>query len=138
MTAGRIIIAEPVAEKIAAAAVLSTPGILRLEPGIGALAASLARRAARGWQADGQSPPTAGVRAEITGGTVAIEVSVAVELGRPVPEVAAAAQRNIARALTEFGGLAVGTISVLVADVDQAPPPSVPGGPDPDRRGQLR
>jgi uncharacterized alkaline shock family protein YloU len=124
MTVGRTVVETPVAEKIAALTALATPGVIRLEPSISALAASLGRRALGGpgsWRSSGNGtlPPTAGVRAEITGDQVTVEVALAVELGRSVPVVAADAQQRIADALRELGSLRVESITVLVVDVDQ-------------------
>ena len=72
MNVGRTVVAMPVAEKIAALTALATPGVIRLEPSISALAASFGRRALGGWRGDGNGamPPTAGIRAEITGNEV--------------------------------------------------------------------
>ncbi len=126
MTDGRTVVGTPVAEKIAAMAALGTPGVIRLEPTITALAASLGRRALDGWRTGrGALPPTAGVRAEITGARVSVEVSLATELGRAVPDVAERAQRRIAAALTELGGFAITSVTVLVVDVDR---PARPAG----------
>ena len=94
MKVGRTVAETPVAEKLAALTALSTPGVIRLEPSISALAASLSRRALGGWRSGGNGalPLTAGVRADILDGAVTVEVALAIELGRPVPEVAADAQ----------------------------------------------
>ena len=124
MNVGRVVVATPVAEKIAALTALATPGVIRLEPSISALAASLGRRALGGpgtWRgaANGTLPPTAGVRAEITGERVTVEVALAVELGWSVPVVAADAQQRIADALRELGSFRVESVTVLVVDVDQ-------------------
>jgi uncharacterized alkaline shock family protein YloU len=122
MNVGRTVVEKPVAEKIAALTALATPGVIRLEPSISALAASISRRALSGWLsgADGTLPPTAGVRAEITEDEVTVEVALAVELGRPVPDVAADAQQRVADALGELGGFTVALVTILVVDVDQA------------------
>ena len=121
MIVGRTVVETPVAEKIAALTALATPGVIRLEPSISALAASLGRRALGGWRSTGNGalPPTAGVRAEVTGNQVTVEVALAVALGRSVPEVAADAQQRIAGALRELGGFTVESVTVLVVDVDQ-------------------
>jgi hypothetical protein len=123
MTVGRTVVGTPVAEKIAALTALATPGVIRLEPSISALAASLGRRALGGWRRTGNGngalPPTAGVRAEVTEGQVTVEVALAVELGRSVPVVAADAQQRIADALRELGSFAVESVIILVVDVDQ-------------------
>jgi uncharacterized alkaline shock family protein YloU len=129
MIVGRTVVETPVAEKIAALTALATPGVVRLEPSISALAASLGRRALGGpasWRSggggtgNGALPPTAGVRAEISGDQVTVEVALAVELGQSVPVVAADAQQRIAGALRELGNLTVESVTVLVVDVDQA------------------
>ena len=125
MNAGRTVVETPVAEKIAALTALSTPGVIRLEPSISALAASLGRRVLGGWRSasngggNGTLPPTAGVRAEISGGAVTVELALTVELGRPIPDVAADAQRRVAGALRELGGFTATEVTVLVVDVDQ-------------------
>jgi uncharacterized alkaline shock family protein YloU len=122
MNVGRTVAEKPVAEKIAALTALATPGVIRLEPSLSALAASISRRALSSWHsgADGAMPPTAGVRAEIAGDEVIVEVALAVELGRPVPGVAADAQQRVADALSELGGFTVVSVTILVVDVDQA------------------
>ena len=127
MKVGRTIVQQPVAEKIAALTALRTPGVLRLEPSISALAASLSRRALGGWRGNGNGsmPATAGVRAEISGEAVSVEIALAVELGRPIPDVAADAQRRVADALRELGGFDATAVAILVVDVDQALKPSV-------------
>ena len=125
MIVGRTVVETPVAEKIAALAALGTPGVIRLEPSISALAASFGRRALGGWRNTGNGignralPPTAGVRAEIIGNQVTVEVALAVELGRSVPAVAAETQQRIANALRELGSLTVESVTILVVDVDQ-------------------
>jgi uncharacterized alkaline shock family protein YloU len=119
MNVGRIVVATPVAEKIAALTALATPGVIRLEPSISALAASFGRRALSGWYAgDGAMPATAGVRVEITGDEVTVEIALAVALGRAIPDVAADAQRRVADALGELGGFTVAAVTILVVDVD--------------------
>ena len=121
MNVGRTVVQTPVAEKIAALTALSTPGVIRLEPSISALAASLGRRALSGWRTsdNGALPPTAGVRVEVTDGAVTVEIALAIELGRPVPDVAADAQQRVADALRELGGFAVASVTILVVDVDR-------------------
>ena len=121
MNVGRTVAETPVAEKLAALTALSTPGVIRLEPSISALAASLKRRALGGWRSGGNGalPLTAGVRADIIDGAVTVEVALAIELGRPVPEVAADAQSRVADALRELGGFTVASVTILVVDVDR-------------------
>lgn len=121
MNVGRTVAETPVAEKLAALTALSTPGVIRLEPSISALAASLSRRALGGWRSgrNGALPLTAGVRADIIDGAVTVEVALAIELGRPVPEVAADAQSRVADALRELGGFTVASVTILVVDVDR-------------------
>ncbi len=124
MNVGRTVVETPVAEKIAALTALSTPGVIRLEPSISALAASLGRRALGGWRSassgggNGALPPTAGVRAEISGDAVTVELALTVELGRPIPDLAADVQRRVAGALRELGGFTATEVTVLVVDVD--------------------
>jgi uncharacterized alkaline shock family protein YloU len=121
MNVGRTVAETPVAEKLAALTALSTPGVIRLEPSISALAASLSRRALGGWRSGGNGalPLTAGVRADIIDGAVSVEVALAIELGRPVPDVAADAQSRVADALRELGGFTVASVTILVVDVDR-------------------
>jgi uncharacterized alkaline shock family protein YloU len=118
MNIGRTVAETPVAEKLAALTALGTPGVIRLEPSISALAASLSRRALAGRTGGGGLPPTAGVRAEITDGAVTVEIALTTELGRPVPDVAADAQRRVADALRELGGFTVASVTILIVDVD--------------------
>lgn len=106
-------------------AALGTPGVIRLEPTITALAASLGRRAMGGWRtSQGALPQTAGVRASIDGERVTVEVSLAIELGLAVADVAERAQRRIGDALSEMGGFTAVSVTVLVVDVDRPPVPA--------------
>src|ERR1700759_4843705 len=134
MNDGRIVVATPVAEKIAALPPLATPGVIRLEPSISALAASFGRRALSGWHVNGEGvipptaggrhdisgdgvrPPPAGVRIEITGDEVTVEIALAVALAQAIPDVAADAQRRVADALGELGGFTVAAVTILVVD----------------------
>jgi uncharacterized alkaline shock family protein YloU len=120
MNVGRTVAETPVAEKLAALTALGTPGVIRLEPSLSALAASLSRRALGGRTGgNGVLPPTAGVRADIVGGAVTVEIALTIELGRSVLDVAAEAQRRVADALRELGGFTVASVTILVVDVDR-------------------
>ena len=60
---------------------------------------------------------TKGVRVDIEGGTVAVDVTIVVEYGSPVPDVARSIQENVKKAIETMSGLDVRNVDVHVQAV---------------------
>ena len=60
---------------------------------------------------------TKGVRVDIEGGTVAVDVTIVVEYGSPVPDVAHSIQENVKKAIETMSGLDVQSVDVHVLGV---------------------
>ena len=60
---------------------------------------------------------TKGVRVDIDGGTVAVDVTIVVEYGSPIPDVARSIQENVKKAIETMSGLDVRNVDVHVQAV---------------------
>ena len=60
---------------------------------------------------------TKGVRVDIDGGTVAVDVTIVVEYGSPIPDVAKSIQENVKKAIETMSGLTVHSVDVHVSGV---------------------
>ena len=60
---------------------------------------------------------TKGVRVDINGGTVAVDVTIVVEYGSPIPDVARSIQENVKKAIETMSGLDVRNVDVHVQAV---------------------
>ena len=60
---------------------------------------------------------TKGVRVDIDGGTVAVDVTIVVEYGSPIPDVAKSIQENVKKAIETMSGLDVRNVDVHVQAV---------------------
>ena len=60
---------------------------------------------------------TKGVRVDINGGTVAVDVTIVVEYGSPIPDVAKSIQENVKKAIETMSGLDVRNVDVHVQAV---------------------
>lgn len=60
---------------------------------------------------------TKGVKVELTGETVSVNIAFVVEYGSPVPEVAAGIQENVKKAIETMSGLSVSNVDVQVQGV---------------------
>lgn len=60
---------------------------------------------------------TKGVRIDLDGSTVAVHITIVVDYGSPVPEVARNIQENVKKAIETMSGLEVSTVDVHVAGI---------------------
>lgn len=110
------VISREVVAAIGAHAAASTPGVVRLEAGVGELLAGL-RRSAR-HRVTGITPaPVTGTSATVSAGLARLRVEIAASGDQPVAVTAAAVQRSVARAVTAATGLLVTGVNVAILDV---------------------
>jgi uncharacterized alkaline shock family protein YloU len=114
---GRIRIADEVVEKVAALAAMEVPGVADLGGDIARALESVRERVGIGNKRGDQ-----GVKAEVKGQEVAINVTIMVEFGHVVMEVARQVQANVAAQTNRMLGLRVVEVNVTVDDVRTAPP----------------
>jgi len=108
---GSITFAADVVATIAGLAATEVEGVASMSGGTTGLADILSRR---------MQPAralTKGVRVELNETSVSVHVTIIVEYGSPVPEVAANIQENIKKAIETMSGLAVTSVDVHVQGV---------------------
>jgi uncharacterized alkaline shock family protein YloU len=115
---GRIRIADEVVEKIAGLAATEVPGVVDLGGDLARAVDNVRERVAAG-----ATRGDLGVKAEIKGQEVAIGVTVMVEFGYVVMDVARQVQANVAVQTRRMLGLRVVEVNVTVDDVRTGPPP---------------
>lgn len=105
---GKIEIAPEVIEVIAGLAAVEVDGVRAMSGGfVGDLTEKLGRKNLR-----------KGVRVDVEGQTVRVEVSVIVTYGVSIPQLAEALQRNVKQAIETMTSLTVANVSVYVTGVD--------------------
>lgn len=104
---GNIHISEEVLAVIAAAATLETEGVAGLSPNLGSDLAELL----------GKKNLSKGVRIAVTEASVSVEVSILIQYGHTIPQVAKAVQDAVFSAITNTSGLTVEFVNVHVAGV---------------------
>jgi uncharacterized alkaline shock family protein YloU len=109
---GRIHIADEVVEKVAGLAAMEVPGVADLGGDFARALESVRERIGIGNKRGDQ-----GVKAEVSGHQVAISVTIMVEFGHVVLEVARQVQANVARQTQRMLGLTVVEVNVTVDDV---------------------
>jgi uncharacterized alkaline shock family protein YloU len=109
---GRIHIADEVVEKVAALAAVEVPGVADLGGDFERAIESVRERIGLGQKRGDQ-----GVKADVTGHDVAVSVTVMVEYGYVVLDVARQVQANVARKTNRMLGLNVLEVNVTVDDV---------------------
>jgi len=119
---GRIRIADEVVEKVAALAAMEVPGVADLGGDIARALESVRERVGIGNKRGDQ-----GVKAEVKGQEVAVNVTIMVAFGHVVMEVARNVQANVAVQTNRMLGLRVVEVNVTVDDVRTAPPPDREG-----------
>jgi uncharacterized alkaline shock family protein YloU len=119
---GRIRIADEVVEKVAALAAMEVPGVADLGGDIARALESVRERVGIGNKRGDQ-----GVKAEVKGQEVAINLTIMVAFGHVVMEVARNVQANVAVQTNRMLGLRVVEVNVTVDDVRTAPPPDREG-----------
>ncbi|MEV0352744.1 Asp23/Gls24 family envelope stress response protein [Nonomuraea sp. NPDC050680] len=117
---GRIKVADEVVEKVAYIATLEVPGVADM-------GGDLARgfESVRDHTGIGAGRGHQGVSADIQDRQVAVSLTIVVEYGHVVMEVAAAVKTNVARSVSRMLGLRVTEVNVTVDDV------RLPGDPKP-------
>ncbi|MGK3200201.1 Asp23/Gls24 family envelope stress response protein [Amycolatopsis sp. MEPSY49] len=111
------VIADPVIAGVAARAAITTPGVVRLEPGLRGLVTAWTRAARQRWK--GLDPaPADGVRVRTTDGRVSVEVDLVTSAADQAAAVGRAVQRSVGRFVTEQTGLAVDGVSVSIMDIE--------------------
>jgi uncharacterized alkaline shock family protein YloU len=126
---GRIHIADEVVEKVAGLAAMEVPGVADLGGDFARAMESVRERIGIGNKRGDQ-----GVKAEVSGHQVAISVTIMVEFGHVVLEVARQVQANVAMQTQRMLGLTVVEVNVTVDDVRTPRPPR--GGQDEQAPGQ--
>jgi uncharacterized alkaline shock family protein YloU len=128
---GRIKVEDEVVEKIAALAALEVEGIAGLGGDIERVMESVRSRIGVGQRRGDQ-----GVKAKIQDNEVSLDVTVVVEYGSIVMEVAKAVKSNVARVTSRMLGMRVTSVNITVDDVH------IPGEDDrqdpPGRRERRR
>jgi uncharacterized alkaline shock family protein YloU len=115
---GRIQIADEVVEKVAGLAATEVPGVADLGGDFERALESVRERIGIGNKRGDQ-----GVKAEVQGHDVAVSVTIMVEFGHVVMDVARQVQSNIALQVNRMLGLRVVEVNVTVDDVRTAPAP---------------
>jgi uncharacterized alkaline shock family protein YloU len=109
---GQIEIADEVVEKVAALAALEVEGVADLGGDVARLLESVRERIGVGQKRGDQ-----GVKATITGDEVAINLTIVVEYGHVVMDVARNVQTNVAEVAEKMLGLRIAAVNVKVDDV---------------------
>lgn len=125
---GRIDIEDEVVEKVAGLAATEVEGVADLGGDMERTVESVRERMGVGHRRGDQ-----GVKAHITGREVAIEVTIVIEYGHVVMEVARQVQANVASQTNRMLGLQVIEVNVVVDDV-RLPEAPKPAEPEDDRR----
>ena len=98
---GSVSFATGVVETIAGLAAQEVEGVASMASASTGLADMFTRKSTRNF--------TKGVRVDINGGTVAVDVTIVVEYGSPIPDVAKSIQENVKKAIETMSGLEVST-----------------------------
>jgi len=109
---GRIDVADEVVEKVAALAAIEVEGVADLGGDIERAIESVRERIGIGNRRGDQ-----GVKAKITGREVAVDVTIMIEYGHVVMDVARAVKNNVANQTNRMLGLSVVEVNVTVDDV---------------------
>ncbi len=116
-----VVLAESVVAAVAAHTARRTPGVLRVETGLGGLVQRLAVRARHEVRADSDDEDrpadTGGVDVELVGDEADVHVFLAVQAGFPVTACAHEVQRRVVEALVTDVGLRQVRVAVSVLDV---------------------
>ena len=106
---GSVSFATGVVETIAGLAAQEVEGVASMASTSTGFADMFTRKSTRNF--------TKGVRVDIDGGTVAVDVTIVVEYGSPVPDVARSIQENVKKAIETMSGLDVRNVDVHVQAV---------------------
>ncbi len=115
------VIGESVLAAITVRAATAVPGVVRVEPGLTGLVASVARTARQ--RLKGLDPaPTEGVRVTVEhdlAGASSVRLTVAVAVRGRAVEIGAAVQRAVAASVAASAGVTVSAVTVSIMDIDQ-------------------
>ncbi|MFE3443526.1 Asp23/Gls24 family envelope stress response protein [Nocardia sp. NPDC059180] len=116
-----VFIEPPVVAAVAAHAALSTPGVVRLEPGVRGLVTTLVRAGRQRWL--GTDPASSeGVRVRRTEqGRLLVQVDVVIAGDRHAGEVGRAVQREVATVVRAQTGQNVDEVVVSILDIEPEP-----------------
>jgi uncharacterized alkaline shock family protein YloU len=126
---GRIHIADEVVEKVAALAAIEVEGVADLGGDVERAIESVRERIGLGSKRGDQ-----GVKADVKGHEVSVNVTIMVEFGHVVLDVARRVQANVAAQTTRMLGLRVVEVNVTVDDVRTSRPEAEEGDGDGDVR----
>jgi uncharacterized alkaline shock family protein YloU len=113
--AGRTVIGDPAAVKIAAIAARAVPGVHSLGPGAGRALGAIR-------DAVGASDLSQGVKVEVGQTQLAVDISLVADYGFALNALADAVRVAVYEALTELVGLEVIEVNVEILDVHLLPP----------------
>lgn len=106
---GTVSFATDVVATIAGLAATEVDGVASMSSQNGGIADMFARKNARNF--------TKGVRIDLDGNKVTVDVTIVVEYGSPVPDVARNIQENVKKAIETMSGLDVHTVDVHVSGI---------------------
>jgi len=109
---GSITFAADVVATIAGLAATEVEGVASMVGASGGIAEVFSRK-----QAKSGKGLTRGVRVEVADGTVTAHLTIVVDYGSPVPEVAGSIQENVKKAIETMSGLKVSSVDVYVQAV---------------------
>lgn len=109
---GLVYFASDVVATIAGLAVTEVEGVANTVSGSGSFADIFARKA----QSNSKNL-TRGIKVEVNGNDVTVDVTIIVEYGSPVPEVATGIQENVKKAIETMTGMNVKNVDVHVTGV---------------------
>ncbi|NEW40952.1 Asp23/Gls24 family envelope stress response protein [Nocardia cyriacigeorgica] len=116
-----VLIETPVVAAVAAYAARSTPGVVRLEPGVRGLVTTLVRAGRQRWLATDPAP-SEGVRVRRTEmGRLLVQVDVVISGDRHAGEVGRAVQREVAAVVRAQTGQDVDEVVVSILDIEPEP-----------------
>lgn len=114
------VIGESVLAAIAVRAATTVPGVVRVEPGLTGLVASVTRAARQ--RLKGLDPaPTEGVRVTVEhdlAGASSVRLTVAVAVRGRAVEIGAAVQRAVAASVAASAGVTVSAVTVSIMDIE--------------------
>ena len=106
---GTVSFATDVVATIAGLAATEVEGVSSMSSPSSGLADMFSRRSTRNF--------TKGVRVDLDGNMVTVDVTIVVEYGSPVPDVARSIQENVKKAIETMSGLTVHSVDVHVSGV---------------------
>jgi uncharacterized alkaline shock family protein YloU len=113
------VIADPVIASVAARAAITSPGVVRLEPGLRGLVTAWTRAARQRWK--GLDPaPADGVRVRTVDGRLSVQVDLIASGADQAATVGRSVQRAVSRYVTSQTGLVVDEVSVSIMDIETA------------------